>query len=163
MELHAAHSIAAVFQGHDMAIRIGSHHMKFWWKIFLAHHPRMVAAAKELWWAMPENAFLLVDHGNSLAMVYLFEVMQCAAVKLANGLHAEANAKYGFRGMVAGQHCGHDPRIFWQSRAGRKDDAVILLNSVQGNVIVPVHINPQAGDLFHEVNQVIGKAIVIIQ
>ena len=168
VELHAFDGQGLVAHAHDFfngAVVVagpGSHFQAIGQGVFVDHQAVVTGSLQGIVQAA-EHAYIIVVHRRHLAMHHLAGPDDIAAVHLADGLVAQANAQdRQLAGEVANGVHG-DARLIRGARARGNHQPLGLqgFNLLNGDFVVAVylHVGTQLGQVLHHV---VGEGIVVI-
>src|SRR5262245_8949025 len=163
MKLHAMHGVALVLQTHDDAVACLRRDLQRVGQAGALDHERMVARGGEVLRDAGEHAFTGVMHLRQFAVHQGRRTHDPAAIDLADGLMAEADAE--------DRHCRPGPLdqleanpgavgIAW---SGREHDRLggFCQDLIHGDLVVA--IDARGGAQFaEEMDEVVGEAVVVI-
>ena len=163
MELHAMHGIALVLQAHDHAVGRLRGDLELVGQARALDHQRMIARGGEVLRDAGEHALAGVMHLRQLAMHQGRRAHHAAAIDLADGLMAEADAEDRHRRPGALDQLEADAGPVGIARAGRQHDGLRRLGQhlIDGDLVVAVDARRRA-QFAEEMDEVVGEAVVII-
>src|SRR5262245_1608484 len=163
MELHAMHGVALVLQPHDDAVaRLGCDLQRVGQACALDHE-RMVARGGEVLGDAGEHAFASVMHLRQFAVHQRRRAHDAAAIDLADGLMAEADAedRHGRAGAL--DKLEANPGAVGIARSGRKYDRLGGFRQDLVHADLVVAIDARRGAQFaKEMDEGVGEAVVVI-
>lgn len=96
-------------------------------------------------------------------MIHLVEIIEFPTESLSDRLMTQTNTQDGLFSRIPLDQWEQQARFRWDTRPRREDDPVEFRNLVQRNLIIAEHFRCGSQDLRHEVHEVVGERIVIVE